>query len=144
VKGHAKQMKGGASKQTAFNKMLSIVKGRLNDTGITNGEQLDRYARRYFPTQYKGILTDVDDSNIQQYIHSLGRNQFYILNKDMHWTALVNRSGKVKEYDSYNRDLLKQIPELKIQTAEDIQGASGIDDKSCGQRVLAKMHIIFN
>lgn len=115
----------------------------MNDTGITNGLQLDTYARKYFPQAYRGILTNVNDDNVQSYASKLNRNQFYILNKDNHWTALVNRNNKVYEYDSYNRDMLDTIPELKIQTAENIQGASGIDDQSCGQRVLAKMHTIF-
>ena len=112
----------------------------MQDYDMTNGEQIDNYAKKYFPKQYKGLVVDIDSNNIKQ-LPPLQNNQFYINNKDLHWTAFIKTKGKLHEFDSYNRDLIKQLPELKVSS---IQGGNGIDDQSCGQRTLAFLHTLFN
>ena len=106
---------------------------------MTNGSQIDKYAKKYFPKHYKGMVVDIDSSNINS-LPPLQNNQFYINNKDVHWTAFIKLNGKLYEFDSYNRDLIKQLPELK---APSVQGRGGVDDASCGQRTLAYLHTLF-
>lgn len=112
-----------------------MVKRKMNDYDITDGEQIDNYLKKKFPsTVYRGIV--VDDQIIP-----LKNGQFIINNKDMHWTAIYKTNNKLYEYDSYGRDMLPNIDEIDVPVTE--RQGIGKDMGDCGQRTIAKMIQIF-
>jgi len=70
-------------------------------------------------------------------------NAFYIINQDNHWRALYKKDNKLHEFDSYNRDILDDIPEGKV-AKEYIQGNGSPDTGDCGQRTLTFLHKLYS
>jgi len=108
----------------------------MRDGDITNGEQINNYLLKKFPTTvYRGIIIDNEIPQLQD-------NQFVINNQDRHWTAIYKKNGVLQEFDSYGRDMLPTIKDTYIKP-ENRQGASGSDYQDCGQRTIARMLITF-
>jgi hypothetical protein len=108
----------------------------MGDSDITTGEQINKYLKKYFnDDEYKGIVLD---DNIPE----LKKNQFIINNKNIHWTAVYNLNGKVKEFDSYGRDMLRNIDDTFIPINQR-QGANQLDEGDCGQRTIAFLLLIY-
>ncbi len=119
-----------------LNEILKWIKGQIGRTGITTGEDLEKILKPVFGKKYIGIYM----WNRPQDLPVLREGEVAVLNKDTHWTAIYRKDGKLKEIDSYNRDLLgakykdDKVPSYFKQP---------IDTADCGQRTLAKLIYVF-
>lgn len=110
--------------------------------GVTDGDTLDRIAKKIFGSIYQGIRTS---SNLPP-PNQIKNNTFYIVwkgepGKVGHWLMLGKKNGKAFEFDSYELEELSpdyinyDIPDNERQTAF---------ESNCGARVLSQAMKIFN
>lgn len=108
------------------------MKNEIGGDGITTGEQLDGFCKKYFsPSVYRGIA-------INGNVPALKNNQFVIHNRDEHWSSVFKKNNKTYDWDSYSRDLFPEYIDSKVPIKER-QNYGGADLQDCGYRVIAKM-----
>lgn len=121
---------------------LPIVHQILGNKSTTSGEELDGFARRYLPEQYKGIFSEGDR------LPMLTNNSFVIINRprNVHWIGAFNFNNTLYEYDSYARKNFiggqHADKYIDFNTRNDpLPDQSKSSD--CGQRVITTMLAVF-
>jgi len=69
----------------------------------------------------------------------LKENEIAILNTNQHWYGIFKKNGTLYETDSYGEDRLGKKYIDKVPPAGFVQGANGIDNMDCGQRLLTNL-----
>jgi hypothetical protein len=83
-----------------------------------------------FGKHYKGIYTWETRNDLPV----LKNNDVALLNKNIHWTAIYKKNGKLYEIDSFNRDLLKdQYIDNKLPGGF----KQNNNEANCGQKTIA-------
>ena len=107
----------------------------IGKTGITTSDDIDKLMKQLFGDRYIGIYS-------WQTVRAtctrpkLKDGQIAVLNKDVHWTAVYKKKGKLYEIDSFNRDLLgPRFIDDKV--AKGLKQTPATAD--CGQRMIAKL-----
>lgn len=113
-----------------LNELTDDIEAKLNNTGITNGEELDNLIKQIFPTDsYVGVIQYKSVKDLPK----LKNNQFALLNKDTHWTIIFKKNDKLYEFDSYGRDMLgKGYRDVKFKNFK-----QPLTEMNCGQRSVA-------
>ena len=105
----------------------------------TYGTDLDKIGKRYLGGKFKGVYPADKIPNLTN------ERPYCIINTDIstgsgeHWTSLAIVGNKNIFYDSFARDGVKLIPQLKkiniINTDDDVE--QDVLETNCGQRSLA-------
>lgn len=118
-----------------INDEVRNVETEMGDTDMTDNNQMEAMMQKHFPDQYVGIFK----KNRIPYLEE-GQIALVFDGPDNfgHWRVVYRKNGKLKEYDSYNRD--KQGKKY-----EDVKDANPQKDNesNCGQRTIAHLIKVF-
>jgi hypothetical protein len=108
---------------------------------VTNGKDLEAFAREFWPEKFKGVVLGVppplkDDGFVIVWKENQG-------SRVGHWFIAYRKGKTLGEIDSYEEDRLG--PKYKDFNIPDSQrqGANGVDNADCGQRGLLWVSKIF-
>ena len=106
----------------------------IGKTGITTSDDIDKLMKQLFGDRYIGVYSWQTVRDVPQ--APLKDGQIAVLNKDVHWTAVYKKKGKLYEVDSFNRDLLGPRF-IDDNVAKGLKQTPATAD--CGQRMIAKL-----
>lgn len=116
--------------------MLKTIQSKIG-SGITDGEQLSRIAKKLFGKRFKGIYPIKTTRDVPP----LKEGDIAILNRNMHWFGAFRKGGKLYESDSYGIDELGRGYIDKKPAGSFLQPSTTTD---CGSRLLVNLFFALN